>query len=159
MHLPEKRQLSSQHSKQEKWMSSWTTFRYLPRLAGELPQPNREAVETNGREHCVRSLRLLWAKVFRKILQPSPLHVAASAQLLPVNHSFFKAFVSADSLASKRHRAITLRNCCKRRIPKQAWLLKRLMILHQPLWQIWLSWLGFFFAMRLCKNTTTSQPG
>jgi hypothetical protein len=96
------------------------------------------------------------ATAFRNNLQPSPLHVAGSAQLLPATRSLFKAFANADP-APKRQRAIT---------PK---LLRGMYTLagldfpetHDTPAAIAadLAIVGLFFAMRSCENTTTPKPG
>ena len=96
------------------------------------------------------------ATVFRSNLQPSPLHVEGSAQLLPATHPLFKAFESAVP-ARKRQWAIT---------PK---LLRGLYTLaglafpgtHNTPGAIAadLALVGLFFTMRSYKNTTTPQQG
>jgi len=96
------------------------------------------------------------ATAFRNNLQPSPLHVSGSSQLLPATRALFKAFSNAD-LAPKRQRAIT---------PKLLQGVHRLAGLEFPERRDTpaaiatdLAVLGLLFAMRSCENTTTSKPG
>ena len=97
------------------------------------------------------------ATAFRNHLEPSPMHIDGSAQVLPIARSLFKAFESADP-AFKRQRAIT---------PK---LLRGMYITlaglafaetHDTPSAIAadLAIVGLFFAMRSCENTTAPQPG
>jgi hypothetical protein len=89
-------------------------------------------------------------------MQPSPLHVAGSSQLLPSARSLFKAFANADP-APKRQRAITPK--LLRGMYKLAGL--EFAETHDTPAAIAadLAILGLFFAMRSCENTTTPKPG
>ena len=96
------------------------------------------------------------ATAFRNNLQPSPLHIAGSAQLLPSARALLQAYANVDP-APKRQRAIT---------PK---LLRGMHTLAGLDFQVTrdlpaaiaadLAIAGLFFAMRSCESTTTPQPG
>jgi hypothetical protein len=93
---------------------------------------------------------------FRNNLQPSPLHLANSAQLLPSARALFQAFANADPAAKCQH-AIT---------PKLLRGMYQLAGLGFPATHDTpaaiaadLAIAGFFFAMQSCENTTTPKPG
>ena len=93
-----------------------------------------------------------FATAFWNHLQPSPLHIEGSAQLLPATHSLFKAFENANP-APNQQRAIT---------PK--YTLAGLAFPESrdtpPAIAADLAIVGLFFAIRSCKNTiATPQPG
>ena len=111
-----------------------------------------KASKTNDCEHYAGSM----ATVFRNHLQPSPLHIVGSAQMLPTSiHSLFKVFVNADP-APKHQWAIT------------PYLLQGMYTLaglafpesHDTPAAIAadLAIVGLFFAVRSYENTTIPQP-
>ena len=111
-----------------------------------------KASKTNDCEHYAGSM----ATVFWNHLQPSPLHIVGSAQMLPTSiHSLFKVFVNADP-APKHQWAIT------------PYLLQGMYTLaglafpesHDTPAAIAadLAIVGLFFAVRSYENTTIPQP-
>jgi hypothetical protein len=96
------------------------------------------------------------ATAFRNNLQPSPLHVSGSAQLLPATRSLFKAFANADP-ATKRQRAITPK--LLQGTHTSAGLEFREMRDTPAAIATNLAILGLFFAVRSCENITTPKPG